>query len=179
MPHRAGYFVLAYHWDHHCNELTEALKARFAALRSDIEALPPPEKPAKALLEHALALQALRARLDDHLKEMERRCSVINELGFRGYGTNKDLLGSLESLRREHRETAEPALRTRFLALAPLLPEGTGLPAAAEGRILSPSRLPTRPRTPSRATSRRCPRPPGPSTPPSSRSCSSRPAPRP
>ena len=29
MPHRAGYFVLAYAWDHHCQRLYDALEEKF------------------------------------------------------------------------------------------------------------------------------------------------------
>jgi fido (protein-threonine AMPylation protein) len=132
MPHRAGYFVLAYHWDHHCHDLQESLKARFSALRAEIEAATTPAKASlKTLLDHATLLKDLRSRLAQHLDGMEKRCAVINELGYRGYGTNRDLLGALESLRKEHREAGEPLLRARLVALAPLLPEGLELSASA------------------------------------------------
>lgn len=127
MPHRAGYFVLAYHWDHHCQEVVDRARARFAELRARIDAIAPGPRP-RALLEAAEALAATRAELDDHLQRISRRCQVIHELGYRGYGTNKDLFGALEALGREHRATAEPAWRQRFLQAVRLVPADAALP---------------------------------------------------
>ncbi len=129
MPHRAGYFVLAYHWDHHCHDLVEALKARYAALREEIAEVRPE---AGALLAHVERLRGLKARLEAHHQELQRRRQVIDELGHRGYGTNRDLAGALETLGREHEE-GWSLLRERFLSLAPLLPAGVRLaPTALE-----------------------------------------------
>ncbi|MBI5548472.1 MAG: Fic family protein [Deltaproteobacteria bacterium] len=136
MPHHAGTFVLAYHWDRHCHDLVESLKARFAMLASDIASLLPPAKATpKALLDHAQKLQGACARFEALQTEMARRCTVIHELGFRGYGTNRDLAGALQTLRREQREAAEPLLRRRFAELDPWLPEGLELPAGALERL--------------------------------------------
>lgn len=133
MPHRAGYFVLAYQWDHHCKELVESLKARFAALLGDVESLAVPQRVTpKSLVGFFSAWQALRARLDAHLSEMEKRCSVVNELGNRGYGTNKDLARALDPLRGEHRESAELALRQKFIEAAEFLPKK--MPGREEAR---------------------------------------------
>lgn len=130
MPHRAGYFVLAYHWDHHCHELNERLKARFGEILGELPAVELTDKPsAKGLLEAASGLASARAHVEEHLSRMARRCQVVDELGWRGYGTNKDLAGALRTLQREHRDAFEPAYRERFARLVAALPPGTPLPA--------------------------------------------------
>ncbi|MGC4117603.1 MAG: phospholipase D-like domain-containing protein [Myxococcales bacterium] len=136
MPHRAGYFVLAYHWDHHCHALNERLKARFGEVLGTLAAVELSDKPSpKALLEAATGLAATRAAVEDHLSRMARRCQVIDELGYRGYGTNRDLAGALRTLQREHREAFEPAFRERFARLTAALPAGTLLPGGTLERL--------------------------------------------
>jgi len=39
MPHRAGYFVLAYSWDHHCQVLFESLKKKFQQVERAVSEL--------------------------------------------------------------------------------------------------------------------------------------------
>jgi fido (protein-threonine AMPylation protein) len=105
MPHRAGYFVLAYHWDHHCHDLMQSLKQR---MRSAEERITELERSSPIAGQEACGFSArwsaCRADFQAILQETEHRRAVIDELGYRGYGVNRDLHGALEAFANEHRD---------------------------------------------------------------------------
>ena len=39
MPHRAGYFVLAYSWDHHCQRLLDDLNEKLNHVKKEVSEL--------------------------------------------------------------------------------------------------------------------------------------------
>jgi len=99
MPHRAGYFVLAYAWDHHCQVLFESLEKRFQQVERAVSEL---EKDRAGDTE---ALLGYYKKWHHHneiyrlaMEEIKSRQFVIDSLGYRGYGVNHDLLKALGSL---------------------------------------------------------------------------------
>ncbi len=118
MPHRAGYFVLAYNWDHHCDvihrRLTRALEhVEREAGELAAEAAHEPEH----LLNYYKKWHYNNVLHHETLKEVRSRQFVINSFGYRGYGVNRDLLGALEAL--EPRAAAlASVLKERFAAQA-------------------------------------------------------------
>jgi hypothetical protein len=99
MPHRAGYFVLAYSWDHHCARLYDLLDETLKEIEQEAHDIgrKRPRSPR--------SVQALEARrhkaceqCQAFLASVRKREFVINSLGYRGYGVNRDLLHALEAL---------------------------------------------------------------------------------
>ena len=99
MPHRAGYFVLAYAWDHHCQVLFESLEKKFREVERAVSEL---EKDgaceAKPLLTYYKKWHYHNELYHLAMGEIKSRQFVINSLGYRGYGVNQDLLKALGSL---------------------------------------------------------------------------------
>ncbi len=103
MPRRAGYFVLAYAWDHHCRRIYDALDGKFrAAERTALEL--EREEPAgiEAILDYYLAWHRCNETYHAATDETRSRQYVINSLGYRGYGVNRDLLAALGDLARRY-----------------------------------------------------------------------------
>lgn len=99
MPHRAGYFVLAYVWDHHCQVLFESMEKRFQQVEAAVSDL---EKDAasetEALLDYYKKWHYHHEVYHLTMAEVKSRQFVINSLGYRGYGVNHDLLKALGGL---------------------------------------------------------------------------------
>jgi fido (protein-threonine AMPylation protein) len=99
MPHRAGYFVLAYQWDHHCHDLVELLKGRFNHIGHEISKLKYQEPwNLEALINYYNSWHYNRQLYDTLFRDIDRRRYIINTFGERGYGVNKDLEKALEEL---------------------------------------------------------------------------------
>ncbi len=119
MPHRAGYFVLAYNWDHHCSAIQRRLTQ--AIDHVERESGEPAEEAGhnpEHLLNYYKKWHYNNALYSQTVNEVRSRQFVINSFGYRGYGANRDLLAALAAL--EHRCSAlAPVLRERFAAKAP------------------------------------------------------------
>jgi fido (protein-threonine AMPylation protein) len=118
MPHRAGYFVLAYNWDHHCDvlyrRLTQALEH---AERETGELAADTGNHPQQLLNYYKKWHYNNILSSTTLNEVRSRQFVINCFGYRGYGVNKDLLAALAALEPRCAALAS-ALRERFAAKA-------------------------------------------------------------
>lgn len=113
MPHRAGYFVLAYSWDHHCLKLYNLLDERLKEIEREVARLERlASRGAKAARNRGWRAARENCRL--FLDSVRKRQFVINSLGYRGYGVNRDLLAALGTLA----ERGE-GLRRRTEARAP------------------------------------------------------------
>jgi len=127
MPHRAGYFVLAYAWDHHCQRLYDALEEKFRRVKGELLRLETRRVDgADSLLDYYLQWHASNELYHLAMSEVGAREFVINSLGYRGYGVNKDLLAALGSLAAAYRDQGR-ALDERFRAHASALRKAAGL----------------------------------------------------
>lgn len=119
MPHRAGYFVLAYNWDHHCKAIQRRLEQALDHIERETgelteEAGHDPER----LLNYYKKWHYNNQLYNKTVNEVRSRQFVINSFGYRGYGANRDLLAALAAL--EPRcSTLAPVLRETFAARAP------------------------------------------------------------
>ncbi len=99
MPHRAGYFVLAYAWDHHCQVLFESMEKKFQQVEAAVSEL---EKDGagetEALLNYYKKWHSSNELYHLTMAGLKSRQFVINSLGYRGYGVNRDLLKALDDL---------------------------------------------------------------------------------
>jgi len=103
MPHRAGYFVMAYNWDHHCHDLIESLKSNFHHMRKELNELPSEEvSDRKSLLNYFKKLHYNKELYFNTVKNIDDRQFSIKSLGYRGYGVNMDLLNALDGLKTQH-----------------------------------------------------------------------------
>lgn len=103
MPRRAGYFALAYNWDHHCHALLNSIAAGFRGMVSELNRLERLETPdLRLLLDYYKKWHYNRELYDIAIKEIDHKIFVINDLGYRGYGVNIDLLRALEAARNEY-----------------------------------------------------------------------------
>jgi len=99
MPHRAGYFVLAYSWDHHCSRLYDALEGKFLHVSRELSELETARADgAEPLLNYYKKWHYNNQLYRLTMADVERRRFTINSLGYRGYGVNKDLLAALDRL---------------------------------------------------------------------------------
>jgi hypothetical protein len=127
MPHRAGHFVLAYAWDHHCQRLYDALQDKFRRVEQELLQLETgPADGSDSLLGYYLQWQSSSELHRLTMSEVRARQLVINSLGYRGYGVNKDLLAALGSLAGTYRVQGR-VLEERFRAHADALRKATGL----------------------------------------------------
>jgi hypothetical protein len=118
VPHRAGYFVLAYSWDHHCEDLVAAIEGRLETIRQSLAGLESQNtRDAESLLRFFKAWHYSNDLYRLCMKELESRQFVINSFGYRGYGVNKDLLGALGALAAGYSHL-EQELTVRFLGRA-------------------------------------------------------------
>ncbi len=129
MPHRAGYFVLAYAWDHHCQVLFESLEKKLQRVQREISELErDPSGEAEAILNYYKKWHYNNELYRRVMAEVKNRQYVINSLGYRGYGVNRELLNALGALESRYGRL-ETALYEQFygklkaveklLALAP------------------------------------------------------------
>jgi fido (protein-threonine AMPylation protein) len=101
MPHRAGYFVLAYSWDHHCRRLYDRLEGQLRQVGENAAGIERDESGGSGTGDlHQARWQDVHDSCRLVLSEIRRREYVINSLGYRGYGVNHDLLKGLEALDR-------------------------------------------------------------------------------
>lgn len=115
MPHRAGYFVLAYQWDHHCDDLFQSIRARFQRmLAALLELEQQAEEDSGALLHYYQKWHYNRELYRATINTINRKQHVINSLGYRGYGVNKDLFNALESLKNEYEASVYSMLERLF-----------------------------------------------------------------
>jgi hypothetical protein len=99
MPHRAGYFVLAYSWDHHCQVLFESLEKKFQQVKRAVSELQKDGAgETETLLNYYKKWHYNNELYHLAMGEIKSRQFVINSLGYRGYGVNHDLLKALGSL---------------------------------------------------------------------------------
>lgn len=115
MPHRAGYFVLAYNWDHHCEDLLRSLREDFQSIISRLEELDRTMPSGlRSLLVYYQEWHYSKELYCVIMDNINRKQSVINSLGYRGYGVNIDLLKALEALRGEYAAPIYWMLKKRF-----------------------------------------------------------------
>jgi hypothetical protein len=103
MSHDAGYFRLSYQWDHHCHVLFHALKGRFRHMLRELGELYH-EHPfdTESVLNYYRKWHYNREHFHLTVNEINRRQFVIDSLGYRGYGVNRDLHRSMEALKNEY-----------------------------------------------------------------------------
>ncbi len=98
MPHRAGYFALAYSWDHHCRRLYDILDGKLRQVEHAVAELEADGSgDSKAMRNRTKKRQDIQNLCRLTLAEIRGRQYVINSLGYRGYGVNHDLLGALNA----------------------------------------------------------------------------------
>ncbi|MBF0555424.1 MAG: Fic family protein [Nitrospirae bacterium] len=115
MPHRAGHFVLAYQWDHHCQTIFDTLKGKFHHILRELGELEYQDAPdTENLLYYYMKWHYNKELYDHTISEIDRKCDVINSLGYRGYGVNIDLLNAFGALKKEHAEHLHLLLTERF-----------------------------------------------------------------
>jgi hypothetical protein len=103
MPRRAGYFVLAYAWDHHCQAIFESLEGRLRQAEREVRRLEQDEPSGTdALLDYYARWRSSSELYRRAMAETRSRQYVINSLGYRGYGVNRDLLSALGDLERRY-----------------------------------------------------------------------------
>jgi len=99
MPHRAGYFVLAYSWDHHCQVLFESLEKKFQQVERAVSELKKDGAgEMETLLDYYKKWHYNNELYHLTMGEIKNRQFVINSMGYRGYGVNHDLLKTLGAL---------------------------------------------------------------------------------
>jgi fido (protein-threonine AMPylation protein) len=115
MPHRAGYFVLAYSWDHHCHEIFESIQRKFNHVERELSEMKQDGRgdTDQALLNYYKKWHYNNELFQHALSDIGKKQFVINSLGYRGYGVNRDLLAGLGELAHRHNCLAGP-LGERF-----------------------------------------------------------------
>ena len=99
MPHRAGYFVLAYAWDHHCQVLFESMEKKLQQVEREVSELERDlSGETEGLLNYYKKWRSNNELYRLVMAEVKSRQFVINSLGYRGYGVNRDLLSALDFL---------------------------------------------------------------------------------
>ncbi|MEO5357575.1 MAG: Fic family protein [Nitrospirae bacterium YQR-1] len=122
MPHRAGYFVLAYQWDHHCKKLYDSLMGRINHILKELGELEHDSPDNLTEMLYYYKKWHYNKDLYNHtIFEIEKRLFVINSLGYRGYGVNIDLLNALGALKKDYAGHLAWLLTERFKKLVPLL----------------------------------------------------------
>lgn len=97
MPHQADYFVLAYSWDNHCLRLHDLLEGRLSRIEAEVEEAQRDGTP-RLPDDRRTRLRAAREESLHALAAIKKREYIINSLGYRGYGVNRDLLAALQAL---------------------------------------------------------------------------------
>ncbi|MBF0464072.1 MAG: Fic family protein [Nitrospirae bacterium] len=122
MPHRAGYFVLAYQWDHHCQKLYDSLMGRINQMLRELHELEHDNPDDLTQILYYYKKWHYNKDLYNHtFGEIEKRQFVINSLGYRGYGVNIDLLNALGALKKDYAGHIAWLLSERFNKLIPHL----------------------------------------------------------
>jgi len=90
MPHRAGYFALAYQWDHHCHDLIQSIRDRFHHMLRELGELEHQHPhDVESLLNYYKKLHYNKEHYYITIQDIDRKQFVINALGQRGYGVNR------------------------------------------------------------------------------------------
>jgi hypothetical protein len=129
MPHRAGYFALAYSWDHHCEGLMRSVGAGFAKLHGELAQLMGDTSETPEELLSYYKKWHYNYALYHHLVDLiKRKVFTINSLGYRGYGTNQDLAEALETVKEREAELLGSLLDQTFFRKTDLLRRTIYLP---------------------------------------------------
>ncbi|MBF0458219.1 MAG: Fic family protein [Nitrospirae bacterium] len=108
-------FVLAYQWDNHCQAIFDKLNGNFQHILRELGELEYQEAyDTENLLYYYMKWHYNKALYDRTIAEIDRKCDVINALGYRGYGVNIDLLSALGTLKHDHAEHLYLLLAERF-----------------------------------------------------------------
>lgn len=100
MPHSAGYFVLAYSWDHHCDRLVTAIEKKLQQVEQALSELSWENgADATSLLNYYKRWHQTNDLYGTTIRDISSRQFVINSLGYRGYGVNRDLFGGLGAVK--------------------------------------------------------------------------------
>jgi hypothetical protein len=136
MPHRAGYFALAYSWDHHCEVLLTSLRAGFDKTRAELnELMHDAASTLDALLQYYRKWHYNRELYDHLLETTGQKIFTINSLGYRGYGVNMDLAAALAALEQNERGPLGKLLDETFLRNVSAVKDSIYLPReCVEGR---------------------------------------------
>src|SRR4030042_1344055 len=109
-----GYFVLVYQWDHRCYTLMESIRKRFQTVSRELGELElQTARDTVTLLNFYKKWHRNKELYQRTITEIQKRQFVIDSLGYRGYGVNRDLYGALVSVKKEYAEgriatSAEP-----------------------------------------------------------------------
>lgn len=115
MPHRAGYFALAYQWDHHCHALFRSIKGRFGHMLRELGELEyQPVFDEESLLNYFKKWHYNKEHYFRTIGEIDKKLFVIDSLGYRGYGVNRDLYRALEALKKEYVSRIYQLVTERF-----------------------------------------------------------------
>lgn len=126
MPHRAGYFVLAYQWDHHCQAIFDALKGNFHHMLHELGEMEYQDAGnAETLLYYYMKWHYNKELYGLAIGEIDKKCEVINTLGYRGYGVNIDLLNAIGALKKDYADHIYWLLTDRFNKYADKIKELT------------------------------------------------------
>lgn len=110
-----GYFVLVFQWDHRCYTLMESIRKRFQNVSRELGELErQTARDTVTLLNFYKKWHSNKELYQRTINEIQKRQFVIDSLGYRGYGVNRDLYGALVSVKNEYAEHLSWLLRERF-----------------------------------------------------------------
>jgi fido (protein-threonine AMPylation protein) len=99
----SGYFVLAYQWDYRCHSLVESVRKKFQHLARELGELEHQDARNKeSLLNYYKKWHYNKELYHITINEIKKRQFVIDSLGYRGYGVNRDLYGALGGIKNEY-----------------------------------------------------------------------------
>ncbi|MBF0517931.1 MAG: hypothetical protein HQK97_12635, partial [Nitrospirae bacterium] len=115
MPHSKGQFVLAYQWDNHCQTIFDKFNGNYLHILKELRQLDDQDAyDAENLLYYYMKWHYNKSLYDYTTTAIDRKCDVINSLGYRGYGVNIDLLNAIGALKKDHAEHLYLLLTARF-----------------------------------------------------------------
>src|SRR3990172_2366792 len=115
MPHRAGYFVLAYQWDHHCQALFESLKSKMQRVEWEVGEMEHQDAwDLESLTNYYKKWHYNNELYQSAFSEIEARQSTISTLSQRGYGVNIELARSLDFLKQRYQDSLSERLKNCF-----------------------------------------------------------------
>jgi len=110
-----GYFALVYQWDHRCHSLTESIRKRFQRISRELLKLEHEKiSNTDSLLSYYMKWHYSKELFQFTINQIEKRQFVINSLGYRGYGVNRDLYDALSSIKHEYALRLGSLLDERF-----------------------------------------------------------------
>jgi len=115
MPHRAGYFVLASQWDHHCQALFESLKAKLQHVEWEIGEMEHQNTwDCESLTNYYKKWHYNNELYQEIFSEIESRQSTVSTLSQRGYGVNIELSRALDFLKQKYQASLAERLKNCF-----------------------------------------------------------------